>query len=148
VHTDLDDDAYSRITQLCEEGDDLTNRDMFDAAIKKYEQAWNLLPHPKEDWDAATWILTAIGDALFFAGKFEQSREVFLHAMSCPDAIGNPFLHLRLGQVYFELNDVSKSLDELMRAYMGGGLEIFQHQDPKYIQLLEATLERETKQRQ
>jgi transposase len=30
-----------------------------------YLQAWDLLPEPKTEWEAATWLLAAIGDANF-----------------------------------------------------------------------------------
>lgn len=53
--------------------------------------------------------------------------------MHCPNAIGNPFLHLRLGQCQFELEALDRAADELMRAYMGGGAEVFQDQEPKYM---------------
>ena len=56
--------------------------------------------------------------------------------MHCPDAIGNPFIHLRLGQCQFELGNPDRSADELMRAYMGGGPEIFGNDDPKYLEFL------------
>ena len=56
--------------------------------------------------------------------------------MRCPDAIGNPFIHLRLGQTQFELGNKDRAADELMRAYMGAGAEIFVGEAPKYLQYL------------
>jgi len=53
--------------------------------------------------------------------------------MFCAEAIGNPFLHLRLGQSLFELGERRSALDELARAYLGGGREIFKREDPKYL---------------
>jgi len=60
-------------------------------------------------------------------------RGANFNAMHCPDAIGNPFLHLRLGQCQFELKALDRAADELMRAYMGGGPDLFKLEDPKYI---------------
>ncbi len=57
-------------------------------------------------------------------------------ATTCPDAIGNPFLHLRLGQCQFELADLDKASDELIRAYMGAGKDIFSQDDAKYFKFL------------
>jgi hypothetical protein len=56
--------------------------------------------------------------------------------MHCPKAIGNPFLHLRLGQCQFELGNLDRAADELARAYMGAGLEIFDSEDAKYFEFL------------
>lgn len=56
--------------------------------------------------------------------------------MHCPGAIGNPFIHLRLGQAQLELGNTDRAADELMRAYMGGGLEIFAMEDERYLDFL------------
>lgn len=56
--------------------------------------------------------------------------------MTCPGAVGNPFLHLRLGQVLLDLGDEAGAADELMRAYMGGGAEIFSLEEPRYLAFL------------
>ena len=61
-------------------------------------------------------------------------------AMHCPEAIGNPFLHLRLGQCQFELGSLDRAADELARAYMGAGEEIFEAAD-KYFEFLKTRLE-------
>jgi hypothetical protein len=61
--------------------------------------------------------------------------------MYCPGTIGNPWVHLRLGQVRFELGQLELATDELARAYMGGGRDVFEGQDPKYFELVERVLE-------
>jgi len=48
---------------------------------------------------------------------------------------------LRLGQVYFELNDVDKAADNLTRAYMGDGLRVFEGQDVKYLDFLKTKID-------
>jgi hypothetical protein len=95
-----------------------------------------LLPEPKQNWGASTWILTAIGDANFFGSDFEAGRDNLSNAMQCPGAIGNPYIHLRLGQCEFELGNLDRAADELIRAYMGGGTELFAEDDGKYLAFL------------
>jgi hypothetical protein len=56
--------------------------------------------------------------------------------MTCPGGLGNPFLHLRFGQILFESGDHDLAADELIRAYMGAGDEIFENEDPKYLNFL------------
>ena len=137
---ELDDEIHGRIKTLCVDGDEAAARSEFSAAIKKYQTAWDLLPEPKTRWDASAWILAAIGDTSYLSGDFEQGRDTILTAMQCPDAIGNPFLHLRLGQCQFELGFEIIAGDELTRAYMGGGADIFRDQDPKYYAYIKTIL--------
>lgn len=61
--------------------------------------------------------------------------------MHCPDGIGNPFLHLRLGQVLFDQGDQDAAADELARAYMGAGPEIFDHEEPRYFAFLSTRMQ-------
>jgi tetratricopeptide (TPR) repeat protein len=134
--TQLDDAVYERIQDLCAKGDALVEEDKLPAALKKYWAAWDLIPEPKTAWEAATWILAAIGDANFLSDDFAAARDNLSMAMRCPDAIGNPFLHLRLGQCQFELGNQDRAADELARAYMTEGDEIFEEEDPKYFAFL------------
>ena len=135
---ELSDETHAQIQQLCAEGDQLAEAKRYADALKPYWAAWDLLPEPQTDWEAATWILVAIGDANFLGGDFVAGRDNLSQAMHCPDAIGNPFIHLRLGQCQFELQALDRAADELMRAYMGAGPDIFKDEDPKYLQFLQS----------
>lgn len=131
-------DIHDAITAHCAEGDRLADDGALDAALECYRQAWLLVPEPQTEWGAATWILAAIGDACFLAGYLTSAREALDHAMACPGAIGNPFLHMRRGQVLFEQGELDAAADELIRAYMSEGAEIFASEDPKYLAFLGA----------
>jgi hypothetical protein len=137
----LDDAVHERIRDLCAEGDALAEAANYPAGLEKYWAAWDLLPAPQTDWEAATWILAAIGEANFFGGDYVAGRDNLSTAMHCPGAIGNPFLHLRLGQCQLELGDLARATDELTRAYMGGGTEIFEEEDEKYFNFLKTRLD-------
>jgi tetratricopeptide (TPR) repeat protein len=138
---ELDDALHERIKSLCADGDAAAARSDFGTAIDHYEAAWELLPEPKTSWDAARWILAAVGDAHYLSGEFEQGRDVLLTAMHCPDAIGNPFLHLRLGQCQFELGFDVIAADELSRAFLLAGDELFLDEDPKYLAHVKSVLD-------
>ncbi|MGY0556613.1 tetratricopeptide repeat protein [Lysobacter sp. A421] len=128
---ELDDDIHAQIEALSANGDDLAEAGDFTSALECYWAAWGLLPEPQTQWEAATWLLAAIGDSNFQAGDFEAGRDNLSSAMHCPDAIGNPFLHLRLGQCQLELGDEERAADELARAYLLDP-EIFEDEDPIY----------------
>jgi tetratricopeptide (TPR) repeat protein len=137
---ELPNEVHERIVAISKQGDDLAARQHWDDAIAAYRGAWDLLPDPKEDWDAATWLLAAIGDAQFLKKDYDASFLTFVHAMRCPGALGNPFIHLRLGELHFEAGTKNKALDELTRAYMGAGDRIFSREDPKYFAFLKANI--------
>ncbi len=137
---ELTEEVHASISSLCEAGDAYAEAGKYDLALEKYREAFALLPPPFEKWEAATWILTAIGDALFRKGDYARAQETIQEAMHCPGAIGNPFIHLRLGQAQFELMNIERAKDELARAYMGGGDEIFKDEDPKYLHFIKEIL--------
>jgi len=133
---ELPDSTYHEIKRLCAAGDAHAERKAYADALVNYWAAWDLLPGPKTDWEAGTWILGAVGDANYLAGDYVAGRDNLSTAMHCPGAIGNPFIHFRLGQCQFEIGNHDRAANELMRAYVGGGREIFDGDDPKYYQFL------------
>jgi hypothetical protein len=132
----LPDTVHGEIKRLCAAGDERAEGQDYTEALTSYWAAWDLLPEPKTDWEAATWILVAIGDANYLSGDYVAGRDNLSNAMRCPGAIGNSFIHFRLGQCHFELGNHEGAADELMRAYMSAGREIFDEHDPKYFQFL------------
>jgi hypothetical protein len=77
----------------------------------------------------------------FHLRSYEKVFRCFNNAVQCPGGLGNPFVHLRLGQAQFELGNLVKAADELTRGYMGAGLDIFMEDDPKYLEFLETKIE-------
>lgn len=138
--TELADDIHEQIEALSADADDFAETGDFATALERYWAAWDLLPEPQTRWEAATWLLAAIGDANFQADDFQAGRDNLANAMHCPDGIGNPFLHLRLGQCQLELGNPDQAADELARAYMADP-EVFDDEDPKYIALMRTRLQ-------
>jgi tetratricopeptide (TPR) repeat protein len=134
----LPEDIHAEIERLCAAGDAQAKEQQLAQALASYWAAWDLLPESKLEWETATWILAAVGDANFLGRDYVAGRDNLSNAMRCPGAIGNPFLHLRLGQCHFELGTLDRAADELTRAYMGAGADIFKDQDPKYIRFLQS----------
>ena len=137
---ELDDNIHKRIQALCEEGDAFAEEEDFAEARTMFQTAWELLPEPRTEWAAASWILGALGDVNFLNDDFDAARDHLTQAMECPDAIGNPFLHLRLGQCQFELGNLDRAADGLGGAFMSEGGEIFADEDPKYFEFLKTRL--------
>ncbi len=138
---ELDAGTHQQIKELCAQGDQLAEAREFEDAIAQYNEAWTLVPDPKNEWNASTWILAAIADAAFLAGYRTSAQDALQYAMTCPNAVGNPFLHLRYGQVLLDQGETGHAVDELMRAYMGAGEEIFETEDPRYLEFLKTRAE-------
>lgn len=133
---ELDPDLYERITELSERGNQAFEDDRYEEAIEEYSRALALIPEPLEDWEASTWVLTGLGDCHYLLESHGEALSHLVRAVRCPGGLGNPFIHLRLGQVQYELGNEDRAKDELARAYMGGGAEIFEDEDPKYLTFL------------
>lgn len=141
MSSQLTTELHENIKLLCKDGDYLAESGLFSEARGKYIEALKLLPAETSNWEASTWIYAAIGDTHFQTGNFEKVMRCFTNALQCPGGLGNPYIHLRLGQAYFELGSLDRAIDDLTRAYMGGGMDIFMEDDSKYLSFLESEVE-------
>lgn len=137
---ELPDELHEPIERLCAEGDELLHGERFSAAVTCFESAWQLLPVPQTNWDAAAWILAAIADAHFWNGDFGGMRQPLMTAMQCDGATANPFLRLRLGQCLFELGEFDQAAKWLTGAFLLEGTKIFAEADPKYLEFIKTRL--------
>lgn len=69
-------------------------------------------------------------------GEYELANTSYNQALMCPDAFGNGYVWLGLGQSYFELENMEQAKDALMSSYMLEGDEIFEDQPEKYFELI------------
>ncbi|MGV6861420.1 MAG: tetratricopeptide repeat protein [Putridiphycobacter sp.] len=140
---ELDDKVYAEIQEKCATGDQFAEEGNYQNALTEYWSAFDLVPEPKTNWNTSTWILTAIGDANFLSGDYQAGVSNLSNAMHCPEAIGNPFIHLRLGQCQFETGNLDRAADELTRAFAIEGENIFEQEDEKYLTFLKSKLKEE-----
>jgi len=133
---ELEDNIYDQIVSLAEEGDDFAEKEIFGSAISKYNEALDLLPEPKTDWEAATWLYVALGDALFSEKDFDAALGAYEKALMSPDGTGNPYIWFCLGEVFYESGNFEKAKTHFMSAYLLDGEEIFKDTKPVYISLI------------
>jgi tetratricopeptide (TPR) repeat protein len=136
----LPSDLRQMIDTLCQKGDQFAQIDQWDDALDQYEAAWDLLPNPKNQWPAATWILMAAGDVHYERQDFPAAIETLREAICLPDGETNPFIWLRLGQSCFETGDLNSAADCLEKAFRMSGEELFADEDPKYANFLKTQL--------
>jgi len=133
---ELEDNIYNQIVSLAEEGDDFAEKEIFGSAISKYNEALDLLPEPKTDWEAATWLYVALGDALFSEKDFDAALDAYEKALISPEGTGNPYVWFCLGEVFYALGNFEKAKTHFMSAYLLDGEEIFKDTKPVYISLI------------
>ena len=85
-------------------------------------------------------LFTLLGDVYWQAGEVRTALRAWTDAVSCPKALGTAELHLRLGKARFELKELDRAADELARAFMGGGRELLEREDPRYFDFLKTRL--------
>jgi tetratricopeptide (TPR) repeat protein len=85
-------------------------------------------------------LFCRLGDVYFQAGDFETALRAYHDAVHVEGAIGNEQVHFRLGKALFETGDRARAADELARAFMGGGADIFAGADDKYFAFVKTVL--------
>ena len=137
---ELPEKLYEKIETLSEEGNLFFDDDCFEAAIDKWPQALDYVPSPKSDWEATYWLCTSIGDAHYQLSRFGLAREFFFDALNAPGGESCPFVYYRLGQCEARLGNMEAATENLLRAYMLDGVDIFEG-DPEgahYLKMLES----------
>lgn len=144
---ELDEQIYIQILQLSKAADMLLEKEEYANALSKYWKAYDLIPEPKNKWETSTWLLATIGDINFINKDYQAGVDNLSSAMHCPDAIGNPFLHLRLGQCQLEIGNIHRAESELNRAYAIKGKSIFMQEEKKYFDFLNTRVDLATKKK-
>ncbi|MFA7553006.1 MAG: hypothetical protein WCY88_02060 [Spongiibacteraceae bacterium] len=134
----LANDISNKIRRLCQQGYKHYDSDDLKTAIRVFYSAWTLLPKPQSQWLEAGWILTALGDAYIAKSEFKNAKEALLSALHCPATVGNPVIHLRLGQCHYELGENDAAQEQFKLTINNGGEALFYQQDNKYQVLLTA----------
>ena len=130
-------ELHAAIDRLAEKGNALMETGSFPEAEAAYREGLQLLPPPLERWSATVWFLSSIGDAQWFAGDHERGIDTWRDAILY-GGLGNPFVHLRRGQTLFELGDQEEAANELLRALLIAGAEVFEDEPDLYWEFITA----------
>jgi tetratricopeptide (TPR) repeat protein len=140
MQLELPADLHERVKALAAKGDVLAKNEHFEDAIRTYNEAWSQIPEPKNEWEASTWLLAAIGDACFLGGFYASGVDAFAYTLECPGGFGNPFVHLRLGQCQLEGGAEDAAAEHLTRAYSLAGAELLEGESAKYFEFLKTRI--------
>ena len=136
IDEDLPPEVAKAIQPICREAEQLLTRDQHVAAIAKHCEAFSLLPEPKDQWLAGTWILAAIGDIAYLSGDLPLAAQSYRDIGFFPGWEDNAFIRLRRGQIAFDEGSFDVASNELACAFMLGGYEIMEHEEEKYAEFV------------
>ena len=129
----MDNKTYNKLIALTNKAEVYFDGGMYHKALQKYNEAFLLIPKPYSKYEASSWVLTGLGDCHYFLRDYKESLNFFKHAEACEGGL-NPFIWMRIGQCHFELEDRRESREYLIRAYAMEGKDIFEMDNPKYLE--------------
>lgn len=137
---ELDPALYEKIKEHSDEGERLFYDGRFPEALKEYSKALDLIPEPKQRWEASVWVLAAIGDCYFWLKDFGAALGCFRKLMVEYEEYGNPFTRLRYGECLYETGNEELAREHLLAAYAMEGKELFEECDKKYLSVISGLL--------
>jgi tetratricopeptide (TPR) repeat protein len=129
---ELPPEIYANIERLSDDGNDLFDNEDYSGAIARWDRALALVPDPKTEWEASTWLYASIGEARYKEGSLDLAREALFDALNCPDGQVNPLVHYRLGQCQIKLGDEKGGIEHLLSAYMLAGEDVFEDDEGEF----------------
>lgn len=137
---ELDPALYEKIKEHSDEGERLFYDGRFPEALEEYSKALDLIPEPKQRWEASVWVLAAIGDCYFWLKDFGAALGCFRKLMVEYEEYGNPFTRLRYGECLYETGNEELAREHLLAAYAMEGKELFEECDKKYLSVISGLL--------
>lgn len=118
-----------------------TNNDLdVEPRVNKLMKIYESLTDDQKRTRAGRYVIIHIAEVCFSERLIEDAIDNFNFAMKFKDSVGNPFLHLRLGQLNYLIQNKEKMYDDLSRALIMGGEGIFKDEDPKLIEMVKGVL--------
>ena len=144
---DLEPTLKAQVVELCQKGMEQADIERYEASNRTCSKIFDLLPEPKAEWKAYSWLQASRGDNFFELKDFQQALEFFTEAIELDEAYQkNGFVWMRLGQCFYELKQREKAVEELKLAYSLGGDEIFEDEFAIYKKLATSEAEEASKE--
>jgi tetratricopeptide (TPR) repeat protein len=137
------DQLDSKIAEITRRAKNYSFDGKHQASIDEYHNALDLIGQNVKKSKHAVMLYSGIGEVYFLQQKWEEALEYYGNAVQSEGGLGEPLIHLRLGQLRYELDQKEKAKDELLRAYMGGGEKYFEDENPKYLALISSLINKQ-----
>ncbi|MFD1991099.1 hypothetical protein ACFSGI_14075 [Paenibacillus nicotianae] len=124
-----------QIVHMVEQGNRLQENHQFDQALKKYAEAWELLPEPIAYWDLTEWIASCNTSIYMEQQDYKQALQWALIAVEAvKDNPRHTSAKVTLGIICYETDAKSEAYTWFEQVYDFGGSRAFQGFDHKYLQ--------------
>ena len=120
---------------LMSDGEMLFGSEDYDGARSYFQNAFKLIPEPKQEYNETTRAIAGLADCFYFLKDYAKAQAALDDVMACPGGAANPFIQLRRGQVKHLTGNLEQARIELTTAYLNGGLEVFEGED-EYLALI------------
>jgi len=133
---DLESELKAQVVELCNKAVEAQEEERFHASNRDLQKVYELLPEPKSEWKAYSWLISSIADNHFEQGEFELAMEKFEEVFNLDaESNENAYLCLRRGQCALELENLTLAKELLTRAFELEGKELFEDEHSKYLKL-------------
>lgn len=134
---DLNPTLKEQVVALCNKALEAQEEERYHASNRDLQKMYELLPEPKSEWKAYTWLISNMADNHFeqeeYAEGFKMFSEVFKLDTTATD---NAYLCLRRGQCALEIKNQDVASELLARAFQLEGKELFEDEHLKYLKLV------------
>jgi tetratricopeptide (TPR) repeat protein len=121
-----DNKLEKEIIAIVEIGNQYHDKKDFTNALNKYNDAWQLLPEPKLDWEIASWISKCIYSAYFDLSDFITAKKWGVISLQTRGSNINTGPLINLGMVCYELDQLEEAYKYFDEAYKYGKARAFQ----------------------
>ncbi len=133
---DLESELKAQVVELCNKAVEAQEEERFHASNRDLQKVYDLLPEPKNEWKAYSWLISIMADNHFeqdeYIAAFKKLEEVFTLD---DESTENAYLCLRRGQCALELEYDELAKQFLTRAFELEGKELFEDEHSKYLKL-------------
>lgn len=127
-------DLENRIIGIITEGNECDDNKEFKAAIDKYDEAYNILPEPKFEWEMlSAWLAGSYFNAYFSLGNFAEAKHWAVNELKYKGSDIDVGPLMDIGMASYELGQFDEAYENFNAAYMYGKERPFKEYPKKYL---------------
>lgn len=112
---ELSDNIYELITQLIDEGKEHCENDEYQSSTDKYKKAIRLLPNPRYEWEAFSWLTSSIGLNYMKLENWEDSFKFLNYSLLTSTETNDPLIWFSAGKALHKMNRQDESKNFLSK---------------------------------
>jgi len=122
------------IVSIIEAGNVYSTNGDFESALKNYQEAWELLPEPKLEWEMlSSWLSGSFYTVYFNRSDFESAKHWGEAQLKATSSKIDTAPLIDLGMVCYELEKYEESYKYFDDAYNYGKARAFKERPKKYL---------------